>query len=278
MSTQARIAVLIPCYRDADLAVEAVSSVQEDEPVDLIVIDDHSQADGTERVLRQLEAEGVTVLRRDTNGGPAAARATGLEATAAPYVFPLDSDDLAVPGALGRMADALDARPEADVCYGDYLEFGESSLMRAVPATIDPYRIAYTNEYPISSLFRRSVLDAVGGWPSMRAYEDWHLWMTLAERGSVAVHMGPGVATYRRRLHGKRLLTASKNVHPELYARLREDHPDLFASLRAHRKRSDLEPTRKLLYPIVYGGRRRFGWETRVKAALDRLGIWTLRR
>lgn len=278
MSTQARIAVLIPCYRDAELAIEAVRSVQEDEPIELVVIDDHSQLDATEKVLRQLEDKGTRVLRHHANRGPAAARATGLAATAAPYVFPLDSDDLAVAGALGRMADLLEATPEADVCYGDYVEFGESELMRAVPPTIDPYRIAYTNEYPVSSLFRRSVLEAVGAWPLMRAYEDWHLWMTLAERGSVAVHIGPGVVTYRRRIHGRRLLTASKGIHSQLYARLREDHPDLFARLPANRKRSDLSPSRKLLYPIVYGGRRRFGWETRVKALLDRVGIWTLRR
>ena len=105
---------------------------------------------------------------------------------------PLDSDDLASPGMLGRMADKLDQHPEAEVCFGDYIEFGESELMRAVPAIIDPYRLAYTNEYPVSSMFRRSVLDEVGGRVTMRAYEDWHLWMTLAERGSIAVHMGPG--------------------------------------------------------------------------------------
>jgi glycosyltransferase involved in cell wall biosynthesis len=273
------VAVLIPCYRDAELAVEAVQSVQEDEPVEVVVIDDHSQDDATEKVLRRLEDEGITVLRRDTNVGCGGARDTGRTATEAPYVFPLDSDDLAVRGALSLMADQLDAHPEADVCYGDYVEFGDSELMRAVPPRIDPYRIAYTNEYPVSSLFRRSALEEVGGWPTfLRAYEDWHLWMTLAERGTIAVHLGPGVATYRRRLHGSRLLTASKNSHPELYARLRADHPDLFANLPAHRQRSDLHAGRKLVYPIVYGGRRRFGWEKYIKALLDRLGVWTLRR
>ena len=278
MSEPARIAVLIPCYRDEGLALEAVHSVQEDEPIEIAIIDDHSDVPATETVLLALEAEGVTVLRHDSNQGPAAARATGLKATSAPYVFPLDSDDLAIPGVLGRMADALDDRPDADVCYGDYVEFGESALTRAVPTVIDPYRLAYTNEYPVSALFRRRVLDAVGGWAPLRAYEDWHLWMTLAERGSTGVHMGAGVVTYRRRLHGSRLLTASKRLHPELYARLKNDHPRLFASLAAHRKRSDLHRARKLLYPIVYGGRRRFGWETRVKAGLDKVGVWTLRR
>ena len=41
---------------------------------------------------------------------------------------------------------------------------------------------------------------------------------------------------------------------------------------------SDLSPARKLLYPVVYGGRRRFGIERRLKRLLDRAGLWTLRR
>jgi glycosyltransferase involved in cell wall biosynthesis len=272
------VAVIIPCYRDGALAVECVRSVQEAEPVELVVVDDHSDDAETEAALAALAAEGVRVLRHERNLGLAGARATGLGATSAPYVFPLDSDDLAVPGALGRMADVLDRHPEADVCFGDYLEFGRSQLVREVPPELDAYRLAYTNEYPVSALYRRTMLEAVGGWPRMAGYEDWHLWMTLVERNARAAHLGPGALTYRRRLHGNRLLTASKRVHPELYARLRRDHPDLFGKLAEHRRRSTLPPTRKLLYPVIYGGRRRFTWESRIKAALDRLGVWTLRR
>lgn len=273
-----RIAVVIPCYRDGELAVECARSVKESEPVELVVVDDHSDDEATYAALRELEEEGVTVVLHESNRGPAGARATGLERTSAPYVFPLDADDLAVPSVLGRMADVLDRHPEADVCFGDYVEFGESELVREVPSHIDPYRLAYTNEYPVSALFRRRVLEAVGGWPQMLGYEDWHLWMTLAERGSGGVHLGPGEVTYRRRLHGTRLLTASKRAHSELYARLRRDHPRLFAELPSHRRRSGLHPARKLLYPVVYGGRRRYGWESRIKALLDRAGVWTLRR
>jgi hypothetical protein len=195
-------------------------------------------------------------------------------------VFPIDSDDLAMPGMIGRMADRLDEHPEAAVCYGDYEEFEAVDRVRTVPATIDPFRLAYTNEYPVTALFRRSVLESVGAWHEIDAYEDWHLWMTLAERGITGVHFGFGVLTYRHRVHAGtlRMLATARDFHRRLYARLRADHPRLFDELTAHRKRSQLHPVRKRLYPIVYGRRPRFHWDYRVKGLLERLRIWTVQR
>ena len=137
--------------------------------------------------------------------------------------------------------------------------------MRAVPAIIDPYRLAYTNEYPVSSMFRRSVLDEVGGWVTMRAYEDWHLWMTLAERGSIAVHMGPGGHIPQAPPRNPPL--DRLEAHPPRAVRPPEGRPPrLFGSMADNRRRSSLHPMRKLLYPIVYGGRRRFGWGSTSRA------------
>lgn len=277
-----RVAVLVPCFNDGALVTEAVASARGGpEPVELVVIDDGSSDPGTLRVLDDLGADGVRVLHQANTGLPGA-RMAGLAATTAPYVFPLDADDLLVAETLPRMADALDADPAAAVCFGDYVEFGPSrpeDLVRAVPERLDPYRVAYTNEYPVSALFRRSALLAVGGWKPIRlGYEDWDLWMSLVEAGHAGVHVGPGLLTYRRRLHGERMLTTAKRNHRELYRTLRGRHPKLFAEIGEHRRRSDLSPLRRTLYPYVYGGRRRWGFERHVKALLDRLRIWTLRR
>src|ERR1700722_7726663 len=276
-SDQPRIAVIIPCYNDGALAAEAVATAQATD-VEVVAVNDGSTHTDTRRVLDDLAGPGVTIVHQD-NAGLSAARMAGVRATTAPYIYNLDADDLAAPGALQAMASRLDAEPEAAVCYGDYLEFGDSELVRVVPPTIDPYRLAYTNEYPVTALFRRSALEAVGGWrPVGAGYEDWGLWMTLAERGCHGVHAGPDVLTFQKRLHGERMLAGAKADHPSRYDALRRQHPDLFAKLAAHRRASDLSPLRKVLYPIVYGGRRRFRFEGQVKAWLDRAGIWTLRR
>jgi len=277
-----RVAVLIPCFNDGPLVREAIRSIVEDEPIEIVVVDDDSTDPETVAVLDELRAEGVRVERHDSNSGSAAARGTALRTTHAPFAFPLDADDLAVPGALAAMADRLEAEPEAAACFGDYAEFGDSTIVRAVPDQLDAFRIAYTNEYPVSAMFRRSVLEAVGGWNGNgytgTGYEDWNLWMTLAERSEHCVHFGHGRITYRRRLHGERKLALGKRRHPILYGELRRVHPQLFADLEDHRRESNLSPVRKRLYPVVYGGRRRYRFERHVKRLLDRLGVWTLRR
>jgi glycosyltransferase involved in cell wall biosynthesis len=277
-SQPVRITVVIPCFNDGALALEAVASIQERESVQIVLVDDASEDPETREELERLSSR-VTLVRHASNQGLSQARMTGVGHSSAPYVFPLDADDLAVPGALARMADLLDADPGAGVCFGDYLELGERELVRAVPERLDPYRIAFTNEYPVSALFRRHVLENSGGWEfGSLGYEDWDLWMSLAEGGTRAVHAGRGVITYRRRLHGPRMLDRSRRMHPELYRQLRARHPALFANLSGHRRRSDLGRVRALLYPYVYGGRRRWLAERQLKAALDRVGIWTLRR
>jgi glycosyltransferase involved in cell wall biosynthesis len=272
----ARVAVLIPCHGEGPLVAEAVHSVREREPVEIVVVDDASPDEPTRAALSALEREGVRVMRLEANRGVGEARTAAFEATSAPFVYPLDADDLAIEGVLARMADRLAAHPEAAACVGDIVEFGDHELVRRIPARLDPYRVALTNDYPITALYRRTAVAAAGAWRPFyerQGYEDWNLWMGLAERGGQIVHLGgPG---YRRRLHGQRLNQLARGRHAERYAAMRRAHPGLFADLGAHRRASDLSPARKLLYPLVYGARARVPFEGAIKPWFDRLGIWT---
>ncbi len=269
-----RVAVIIPCFNDGELVLEAIESINEAEPIELVVVDDTSTDPGTLAVLEAVRSRGIRVIRHPHNGGLPAARMTGLAATRAPYVFPLDSDDLAVPGALAGLADRLDAVPEAAVCFGDYAEFGDRHHIRRVPARLDSYRVAYRNDYPVSSMFRRSALQSVGGWQAVGeevGYEDWNLWMTFAERGALGIHWGRGVAV-RRRLHGHRMLTDAGKKHYKLYATLRTLHPRLFGRLSEYKRETDLGLVKRELYPIVFGWRPPLSLRSRLEPVLRRRG------
>jgi glycosyltransferase involved in cell wall biosynthesis len=275
-----RVAVIVPCFQAGELVLEAVGSIAEPEPVELVVVDDASADAATVAALERLRADGVRVLRHEHNLGAAAARMTGLAATRAPYVFPLDSDDLALPGRIAQAAERLDADPGAAACVGDYREFDRGWVTRAVPDRLDPYRIAFTNEYPITSLFRRTSLERAGGWrdplPAHPGYEDWNLWMQLAEAGERVVHLGDTL--YLRRLHAPGLDLRARRRHAEIYRALRAAHPRLFSELPAHRRASSLSPLRRRVYPLLYGERRLLRGVRFVKPLLDRAGVWTPRR
>ena len=267
-----RIAVIIPCFNDGPLITETLDSIREPEPIDVVVVDDHSTDAATSDLYPHLEARGYRVLRHARNCGQGVARNTGLASTTAPYVFNLDADDLLLPGVLTAMAALLDAHPDASVCYGDYEEFGAREGVRRTAPMLDPYRAAYVNKWPGLAMFRRATLVAVGGWPTTRGHEDWGLWMTLAERGDKALHTG-GVV-FRYRVSMERSFARHRQDHVAVYRDLKQRHPELFANLGPHRRRSGLPWVWKFVYPLLYaGGRPRFEGVRRMVRRL--VGTWS---
>ncbi len=274
-----RITVGIPVHNDPRYVEDAVRSIQEREELEIVVIDDASDDPQTLEVLARMPSLGARLVRREASGGLGAARNAVLAAATTPYLFNLDSDDLAVPGRLAEMADRLDADPTVAVCYGDWEEFGANESHRFVPSWIDPFRLAWISEYPPSAMWRCDAIRAVGGWPeapqSQAIYEDWRLWAVLAREQVHSAYLGRGVISYRRRLHGESQLSLVRRRHRAAYRDIRANHPELFRNLRRNRRLTDLSLKRQLLYPLFYGPRPRFGFEPKVRFWLERHGVKT---
>ena len=108
---------------------------------------------------------------------------TGLRATRAEYALPLDADDRLPPGALRLLRDALDPNPAAVAAWGSDRHFGALDFVQHSLPSLDPWHLSYQNHLPLSALYRRDAVLAAGGWQLDGGYEDWDLWMTLAEAG-----------------------------------------------------------------------------------------------
>ena len=271
--SEPRVTVAMPCFNDGRFIEEAIDSVREREPVALIVVDDASDDPTTTSVLERLESSGVTVLRHDRNRGAAAARNTALAAAETRFLFTLDSDDVAMEGALAKLADRLDAPDRPAAAFGDYLELGGRAELRRMPPRLDAYRIAFINEYPTSALFRTEVVRALGGWSErdrLHGYEDWDLWMALAERGHRGVHVGHDTVVWGYRQHEGRQLAEARRHHALVYDQLKALHPDLFRSLARHRRESSLGLVYQALFPVVYGRRPLLPEHSPVKRVLAR--------
>jgi glycosyltransferase involved in cell wall biosynthesis len=247
-----RVAIIIPCHNDGALAQEAVASIREDEPVETVVVDDGSTDSHTLERLASLARSGVRVIRRE-NGGLGAARNTGLQATVAPLIYPLDADDLLEPGALGDMADVLERHPDAQFTWGDYVVFGDYDGRYSSPECFLPWTLTYVNPYPVSSMFRRETLERAGGWEGW-AYEDWDLWLRLVGLGAEGVRTDRVV--YRRRLHGQsRLLVQARRRHKELYGEIVRRNRDVLARRGELRRQEHPAPWKRVVYPVMFGSR-----------------------
>jgi glycosyltransferase involved in cell wall biosynthesis len=243
-----RVAVVVPCFNDGATLATTLSSLRGEELHELVVVDDGSDDPDTLATLSELAEHGTKVVRR-ANGGLSAARMTGVEATDAAYVFPLDADDEVVPGALAALADALDAAPGAALAWGDIEVWGELAAELAVARSLDPWLLTYLNDIPVASLLRRSALEQVGGWSMGSGYEDWDLWLALAEHGYSGVHVDRPTLRYRRR--SGRMLDDSTPRHGELYTKLRRRHEQLFAARGANRRHSAAPLRAKLAFPLI---------------------------
>ncbi len=245
-----RVAVVVPCYDDGATLGETLASVraQAPEPVECVVVDDGSTDPRTAAAIERAGREGVRVVRQENRGLPEA-RMAGVRATTAPYLFPLDADDVLLPGALAALADALDANPEAVAAWGDTEFFGETSVVVPSARAIDPWRLTFVNDLPTTALFRRDRLLEAGGWTLHGGYEDWELWLALAERGWNGVHVGRPIARYR--VHGPRMWRDSARRHDDIVAELRRRHPRLFDERGTNRRRSQSPAAVKLLLPLL---------------------------
>jgi glycosyltransferase involved in cell wall biosynthesis len=220
-----RTGVVIPVHGFAPYLVEALDAVLANAPDEVVVVDDGSPVPvGVPDTVR--------LVRREHAGGPAVARAAGLDALgdAAELVALCDADDAWLPGHLDAMRAALTAGAgwafsRALIVGPDGRPTGER-WQRPVPGLHDAQSLYASNPVPTSSVvLRADALQAAGGFPGpVRVAEDWELWLRLCAAGHDGLCVeGPGIR-YRRHPEG---LTADVAALAQAQLAVHERHAGL---------------------------------------------------
>lgn len=204
--------IVIPAYNAAHHIVDALTSVfaQTIDNYEIIVVNDGSS--DTAQLEKGLEPylANITYIKRP-NGGPGAARNSGIIAAKGEYIAFLDSDDQWVPTHLAEMKEVLQRDPTLDLVYGDAVNFGDiakegASTMGANPseglATFESLVLCKCTVVGSTVVARRRALIDAGLFDeSFIQGEDFDLWLRLAYHG--------GRIDYRKHIHARRRIHGS---------------------------------------------------------------------
>jgi hypothetical protein len=207
------VSVIVPCYRYADVLEGCVTSVLEQEGVDVrvLIIDDCSP-DATPAVGSRLATDPrVEYRRHGENMGLIATANEGLDWADGDYVVLISADDLLVPGALHRATTVMEANPSVGMVYGNA---PYAPVDRPLPSPkgrwkgtqvwrgADWVRLRCRSGHNcISSpevVVRTSVQRAVGGYdPACLHTSDLNMWLRIAAVADIARVRGVAQAIYR---------------------------------------------------------------------------------
>ncbi len=202
------ISIVIPCYNaERTIAAAIASALEQDVEKEVIVINDGS-TDGSAEIIRQF---GDRIKSFSTpNRGVSSARDSGTKLARGQYIQYLDSDDLLAPGTLGARLKALSAG-HADVAHTDWQKlelsregnYGLGEIVRPNLALIarDIEVATATSEFwapPAALLYRREIVDRIGGWPAgLPVIQDARYLFEAARQQARFVYV-PGVGAYYR--------------------------------------------------------------------------------
>lgn len=195
-----QISVIVTVYNYADVVAETLESIVASEEVsfEVIVIDDHATDHSRDVVRAFLDTHPdvpMVLLGKDANEGLAAARNLGFATARSELVMVMDADNTVYPLCLRRLADALDADRGADAAYAILEDFGAHRGVRSAVAW-DVDRMCAANYIDAQAMWRRSAWRQLGGYRAdddhVFGWEDWDLWLRLAESGGRA-HLVPQI-------------------------------------------------------------------------------------
>lgn len=186
------VSVIIPTYNRAMKVARAVASVlyQTFRDFEVIVVDDGS-GDRTRSVLEHFGTN-IRVLLHEENKGVSAARNTGIQASQAPLIAFLDSDDYWLPEKLTRQIEFFRLHRDGLACQAEEIWIRRGRRVNPMGKHAKPSGEIFRPSLklclvsPSAVMLRRSLLDEVGLFDeSLRACEDYDLWLRISCRHPV---------------------------------------------------------------------------------------------
>jgi glycosyltransferase involved in cell wall biosynthesis len=197
-----QISVVIPSYNRKHSLARALQSVLDQEsPVDEIILVDDGSSDGSGAMVEQT-FPGVKILRQE-NLGVSAARNRGIEAARFDWIALLDSDDSWLPCKIATIRQAHRQQPDFVLFHSD--EIWVRNGLRVNPMVKHRKSGGWIFEQclplcaisPSASVMKKTVLESLGMFDeTLPACEDYDLWLRLCHRYPVHYLDQPLIVKY----------------------------------------------------------------------------------
>lgn len=268
--TRPLVTVICLCYNHARFVAEAVYSVlqQQYERVQLIVVDDAS-TDNSAAVIQALVSKNpqITFIAQPQNTGNCKAFNRALRHAQGEFIIDLAADDVLLPGRIASGVSFFEQAPaHVGVNFTDAAWIDEAGRhlyihSQRFPHHTIPQGNIYADliqKYFICSptmMFRREVIDYLGGYDETLAYEDFDFWIRSAR--SFDYGYTPEVLVKKR-------VVAGSMSKQQLKSRAQQR-----TTLRVCEKIKALNKTKEEHRAL----RRRLVYEARVNAMGGKLGL-----
>ena len=195
------VTVVPSCYNHARFVVECLESIraQTYQNVEIIIMDDHSADDSVNIITDWLNTTGVeaTFIAHPDNRGICRTRNEALAHATGKYCAFVSTDDVWLPDKLETHVKIMEEQPDdVAVLYTDAYRMDESGAPidgmfletylaeGQPPPTGNLYEVLLDGNFipSLTTLVRRSCLLDVGPYDESLSFEDWDMWLRLAQR------------------------------------------------------------------------------------------------
>ena len=194
------VSIIIPSYNHGGYLKEAVASIvtQHYPATEIVIVDDGSQ-DNTKEIVKEIQ--GISYIYQQ-NQGLSAARNTGIKNCTGDYLIFLDADDWLLPGSIATNVQYLQANNDLAFVSGAHDKvFVDKGEVR------HEYQAVSANHYQqflqgnyigmhATVMYRRQVFDEFSFDVSLRACEDYDLYLNVSRKYPV-LHHEKNIAAYR---------------------------------------------------------------------------------
>ncbi|PNW26875.1 glycosyltransferase family 2 protein [Formosa algae] len=266
---QPLVSVLMTVYNREEFISQAIDSVIKStyQNWELILVDDGS-TDSSLNIIRNFEAQDcrIKVYQNETNLGDYPNRNQAAAYAKGKYLKYVDADDMIYPYGMEQLVYYMEQFPEAG--YG--LCSLEQDLNKLYPFMLSPEE-TYNRHYfehievfhkaPLSSIIRKDIFEAVGGFANVRHFGDSDLWHRLSQKYPVVL-MPHGIVWYRKSdgqeasIRRKNALNRSKTIQSAFKHTVSDNSP-------LSKEKQDIMRSKflKLEASAILFGYRKVGWK-----------------